>query len=230
MHRTLPRFVTFIWLALCLALPLLSPTGAMADGWAGCRSQDPTAAVSACTSLIEARRGKPADLAEAYTLRGAARIAQKDVSAGIADLDKAISLKADHAGAYLERGRAHETLGKYQLAKQDFNQAADLFEAEELRNSQTKTNAVPVPSKPVVTAPPARAKPPTIKKKRVYKKKTVKPKPKRKVTKKKSKSKKKKQAKKKKPKKKKKTAKAKPNVRAKVNSQINCSIAGGFNC
>ncbi|MEO1207277.1 MAG: tetratricopeptide repeat protein [Pseudomonadota bacterium] len=257
MSRTIRAFFVLVCVVLAHA------TAAQADSWAACRSQDPSRAIDSCSAIISANPDKSehlADhLADAYALRGIAHVANKDMARGLADLDKAISLKPNHAGAYLERGRAHEALGRYALAKQDFNQAARLFEALELGNPQPSdantttslltpgdagevvqpgavtgdtpsSSAIPLPSaKPntyerqrVRTRPATKTRPKATKSKRSSTKK------KRAKTKKKSTH--KKTASKSKPRKTKKTTKAKPDVRQKVTKQINCSIAGGFDC
>ena len=60
------------------------------------------------------------DLAEAYTLRGFARVMVHDYEGGLQDLDRAIELEAANAGrAYAFRSYAHSELGNYDQAVQD---------------------------------------------------------------------------------------------------------------
>lgn len=212
-----------ILISLAVSLP------ASADDWAHCRSGEPVRVMSGCTAIIDTKPDDVVALSQAYTLRGTAYIEREEVERAVSDFDRAISLNPNHAGAFLERGRAHEKQGRYALAKGDFEHAAKLFE-----ETARPTTANPIAAVPPTVAKPEKVfkqkkrttKPKSVKKKRVYKKKSVK--------KKKTKSKPKKTARKSKPKskKKKKTAQKKkpPTVWKKVNKQLGCSIAGGFDC
>lgn len=66
------------------------------------------------------------DFAEAYTLRGFARVMVHDYEGGLQDLDRAIELEAANADrAYAFRSYAHSRLGNYDQAVQDAEKVTD---------------------------------------------------------------------------------------------------------
>ena len=59
----------------------------------------------------------------AYAARGSVLVRRKEYDLAIADLDTAIRLKPDFAGAYYTRGRAHQLLKQTAQARADYRQA-----------------------------------------------------------------------------------------------------------
>ncbi len=72
-------------------------------------------------------------LAQAYYGRGVAFINQEQTQEelGLADLNKAIELKADYAEAYHERGALLLKQNKTDSGTADLRQALDLYEADD---------------------------------------------------------------------------------------------------
>lgn len=209
------------------ALVLAYVPNAMASDWDNCRSADHQSAVTGCSQIIDGARAaglENSGLAEAYVLRGKARVALKENEEAVSDFGKAIELEPLNADAYFERGLAHKAGGKYELAIRDFDTAAKLnanaAPADKLGAGQSSNdtaaveegsgNAAPVPVTKPAAAKERTAKP---KAKKTYKKKQ------------------KRQASKPKPKQRKK-AKQKPkdDVWKTVNQQLKCSVNGGFDC
>lgn len=241
---------------LALMAGLAVSTAAQADSWETCQSNSAADAISGCTAVIQNEPLKTDKVAEAFLLRGKARItSSQNPDAALADFKRAIELEPQNADAYLERGRAYEKLGKFDLAKADYDQAVKLFSNSDIGEVTPRTEATltdtgadgtpesnaarePVAAvPPPVAAPraPAAAPKRAIERKKVrqkpraVKRKTAKSKP-RKVYKKNKKSKSHKKVRHVKKKKPKHKSKPKENTWAKVNKQISCSVAGGFDC
>lgn len=107
----------------CFILAGLSATGAIADVLKDCgQHKDVTAALKACTTLIE--RGE--QLGNAYNNRAVAFFAKGDYVRSLSDANKAVAAKPKFAVAYYNRGNAHISLGEYEHAVADFSRALDL--------------------------------------------------------------------------------------------------------
>ncbi len=223
-----------IFLAV-LTLLVSQSVMALASDWDDCRSGDSQSAVSGCSAVIDGAGEsglEKSGLAEAYVLRGQARVALEEYDPAVIDFGKAIELEPINADAYFERGLAFKARGDYESAIRDFDTAAKLnasaAPAEKLGSGATSNDSAAVeestsgaPSAPV-TKPASKPKP------AASKSRTSKPKSKKVY-----KKKKKRQASKPKPKPKpKKQAKQKPkdDVWGTVNKQIQCSVNGGFDC
>jgi lipoprotein NlpI len=91
--------------------------------WASCLNGNPDVAIKACTSIIEANAGKPAELATAFNSRGNAFYAKGQFDKAIEDLNRAIQLKPDYPQALDNRGNALLRKQQYDPAIKDFSEA-----------------------------------------------------------------------------------------------------------
>lgn len=118
-----------IWTAFIVTLLcLLVPQVAHADDWAGCRSERADRAVKSCSAILAQPNVGVARRAEAFRLRGEARVKRDNLQRAIEDFNAAIALNPSAGSAYFARGRAFEASGQFALAKRDFERAARVFE------------------------------------------------------------------------------------------------------
>ena len=96
------------------------------DKAAQCASEDDEVSMSACTSLIQSGRATTEVLAVAYNNRGEDYNNLRSYDKALADLDKAIALRADFAEAYTNRGVARSGKGAHDQAIADHNKAIAL--------------------------------------------------------------------------------------------------------
>ena len=101
---------------------LASPSR-VGDKWPLCARSDADRAIVACTSII---RERDPDLVLALYNRGIAWRQTRQFDRALADLTRAIQLKADFAAAFVERGIVHYEMRHYALAIADNNAAIRL--------------------------------------------------------------------------------------------------------
>ncbi len=215
------------------AFLLASVPNALASDWENCRSDDHQSAVRGCSLVIDGAREAELEnsgLAEAYVLRGKARVALEESDTAVGDFAKAIELEPLNADAYFERGLAYKASGKYESAIRDFDTAAKLnasaAPADKLGEGPSSSRSAAVEDGAESSVPVPVTKPADKPKPSAAQKPTAKPKAKKQ-------SKKNRQANKPKPKPKpRKKAKQKPkdDVWKTVNKQLQCSVNGGFDC
>src|ERR1039458_6805669 len=69
------------------------------QNWDKCKADDPDTSIAGCTALIQAGQETTADLATVYFDRGIAYRDKKEYDLALQDLDEALKLKPDFAGA-----------------------------------------------------------------------------------------------------------------------------------
>jgi len=69
------------------------------QNWEKCKAEDPDTSIAGCTALIQAGQESTVDLASAYFDRGIAYRDKKEYDLALQDLDQALKLKPDFAGA-----------------------------------------------------------------------------------------------------------------------------------
>lgn len=115
-------------LVACVAVPAAAQDGDAS--WPACANDGGAYAVdartAACTTIIEAARETPENLALAYNNRGWAFNDGKAFALGLADLDRAIRLNPRLVWAWSNRGNAHAGRGDHLRAIADFNEAIRL--------------------------------------------------------------------------------------------------------
>lgn len=118
------------YLLICAALAasaLFSAQAGTAADWAACKSHDdPDAAITACTALIEAKTLSGKTLSDAYFYRAVAFEFTNRYQRAIDDLDNAIGLNPKNELAFDVRGFAFCRLSQCARAIDDFNRAIAL--------------------------------------------------------------------------------------------------------
>lgn len=224
MSRHIPSLIATV---LGLSLAALTPANA-ADGkaWTDCKSSSAERIEAGCSAIITADATKTSSRVEALIRRSKMRTADANLDGAAADLDRAITLDPSNGAAYLERGRVHELQGRFAKATADYEKAAKVF--------ATLTPGV----EPDAKAEPAAVMPPPVRPKSHSRasdpkatpaKRRVRHKPKRRVKRKAQRKAHRRTAQRKTHHR---TSQRGPkeNIRSKVDKQINCTIAGGFDC
>ncbi len=91
-----------------------------------CEGNDPQAAISACTVLIQSGQEDASNLVSAYEFRSAAYKRAGLYDQALADVNKALALDPNGANAYTDRGNIYKRIHKYDRALLDYNQAIQL--------------------------------------------------------------------------------------------------------
>ncbi|HSC19112.1 MAG TPA: tetratricopeptide repeat protein [Rhizomicrobium sp.] len=95
--------------------------------WSSCRiNGSPDAVVRACTTLIQAGKLSPEEMAKALTARGIAYFYKHDLDAALQDENAAIRVQPTHVRAYVDRGYLYLSKGEYDRAIADYNVAIHL--------------------------------------------------------------------------------------------------------
>ena len=76
----------------------------------------PEQRIAACTTLVEAFKDQPKELADVLVRRGAVYYFVNRMTLAFADLDRAIALEPANARAFRERSNAHRTAGRLDRA------------------------------------------------------------------------------------------------------------------
>jgi tetratricopeptide (TPR) repeat protein len=112
------------------ALVALLPQSADAQqNAARCNNKPPVSIdlqIAGCTAVIKASAGNPANLAAAYSNRGASHADKGDFTQAIADYSEAIRINPAYADAFNNRGNAYAALGDHARATVDYDEAIRL--------------------------------------------------------------------------------------------------------
>ncbi|MGB8847110.1 MAG: tetratricopeptide repeat protein, partial [Terracidiphilus sp.] len=93
------------------------------QNWDKCKADDPDTSVAGCTALIQSGQESTTDQASAYFDRGIAYRQKKEDDQAMQDLNQALKLKPDFAGALNTRGNVYSDEGEYDRAISDYNDA-----------------------------------------------------------------------------------------------------------
>jgi tetratricopeptide (TPR) repeat protein len=85
-------------------------------------------AIAECTRLIASREGDRKDKAYSYWVRGYAYLMKGERDRAVEDYGRAIDLEPT-PDRYYERGELHQSMTRYREAREDFQKAAQLYEA-----------------------------------------------------------------------------------------------------
>lgn len=91
-----------------------------------CQGDDPQAAISACTALIQSGQEDASNVVTEYALRGDAYRRAGLYDQALADMNKALALDPNDSDAYVDRGNVYKNKGQYDLALHDYDQAIRL--------------------------------------------------------------------------------------------------------
>src|SRR5579863_2660464 len=129
-HSTVPHpgegnMIRNISLCACLLLAagLTAAGQTRDDNWNKCKADDPDTSIAGCTALIQSGQESTTDLSSAYFDRGIAYRQKKEYDLAMQDLDEAIKLKPDFAGALNTRGNVYSDKGEVDRAISDYNDA-----------------------------------------------------------------------------------------------------------
>ena len=104
----------------------LAATPAAADDVATCEKASGDEAIAACTRAINSGQYSGRELGALFSIRCFELNGKKESDKAIADCSQAISLHANQASAYLNRGNAYRAKGQYDRAIADYDQAIRL--------------------------------------------------------------------------------------------------------
>lgn len=97
------------------------------DTWQKCRANDPDVRLSACSRLIDAGNGTPAELASAYYARGNAYRQKSLFALALEDFNAAIAANPALSDAYGDRGITLTILGRFADAIPDFTRVIETY-------------------------------------------------------------------------------------------------------
>jgi tetratricopeptide (TPR) repeat protein len=112
---------------LALSSHVLSQTTEPDDTWKKCRGNDPDVRLPACSRVIEAGQGTPAELASAYYARGNAYRQKSLFALALEDFNAAIAANPALSDAYGDRGITLTVLGRFADAIPDFTRVIESY-------------------------------------------------------------------------------------------------------
>jgi len=125
----MPRSLVVIFTILTLGLSsdVFAQTTESDDTWKKCRANDPEVRLPACSRLIDASQGTPAELASAYYARGNAYRQKSLFALALEDFTAAIAANPELSDAYGDRGITLTILGRFADAIPDFTRVIETY-------------------------------------------------------------------------------------------------------
>jgi tetratricopeptide (TPR) repeat protein len=139
-----------VLVAMAAAIFAMLSAAALADDKSDClNDKDRELQIKACSAIIQ----RDAKDVIAYYKRGVAYQFKGDLDRAIADYNKTIELRPNHARAYESRGSAYASKGVYTNAVADVTKASELAQ----KKAPAPKTATPAPPNGKMAAKPARA-------------------------------------------------------------------------